>query len=77
MFRTSPQPRSGVFVWRAATECRKLGGGRVNQAFVRCPHCGLPHEHEVEVCPSTRLVIPRSGAARGREAAIQIGRAHV
>jgi tRNA A-37 threonylcarbamoyl transferase component Bud32 len=35
----------------------------VNQAFVRCPHCGLPHEHIVLVCPSTGLAIPKGGKA--------------
>ena len=32
----------------------------MNQTFVRCPHCGLPHEHDQRVCPSTGLALPRA-----------------
>ena len=32
--------------------------GSVNQTFVRCPHCGLPHDHDQRICPATGLALP-------------------
>src|SRR4029078_9007302 len=46
-FWGGPRPRNG-----------RTCVGPVNQAFVRCPHCGLPHELDLVTCPSTRLANP-------------------
>ncbi len=35
----------------------------VNQRFIRCAHCGLPHEGHIRVCPTTGLRIEDQSSA--------------
>lgn len=32
--------------------------------FIRCPHCGVPHDAAVELCPATGKPVARSGGKR-------------
>src|SRR5690606_40195756 len=40
----------------------------VSEAFIRCVHCGLPHERYVVACPPTGLRIEQHERLAGRRA---------
>ena len=44
---------------------------RLSQAFIRCPHCNLPHAVGLSVCPTTGKAIDRSSSRRLSEAPAQ------
>lgn len=39
----------------------------MSRLFYRCPYCQLPHEADVEVCPTTNRTVPRERRTRATE----------
>ena len=55
-----PQPPAATFA--VVTDGRftqRTAASIVSERFIRCAHCGLPHEGHVTVCPTTGLRIDR------------------
>ncbi|MFH0903290.1 MAG: hypothetical protein V2A73_21890, partial [Pseudomonadota bacterium] len=46
----------------------------VTERFIRCPHCGLPHDAPVEVCPTMGLRIERPGRLCRRRRPVDLPR---
>jgi serine/threonine protein kinase len=64
--RGFPHPRHGVFAYAGSVVSPTLIPVQVSERFIRCAHCGLPHDAHVAVCPTTGLRIDRHERVRKR-----------